>query len=296
MGAMPDAPTPDLAAAERFLAAHARVLDRRRFERLLRDGPAEPVRYAVAAYEARGGGFGHGLEPDGRGPDAQPAATALALRTLDEAGAWDEALVARTCDWLDRTAPAEGGATFVDPAIEGWPHAPWWRPEPGLPPSLVTTGPIAAVLHRHGVAHPWLDRATALMWERVEALADPTPYGMLGVMAFLDAVPDRERAEAAAGRVGEAIHAAGIVELDPDAPGETHGPLGFAPLPESLGRAFFEATTIDLHLDRLAAGQREDGGWTFNWTAWSPAAEAEWRGSLTVDALVLLRANGRPVG
>ena len=36
----------------------------------------------------------------------------------------------------------------------------------------------------------------------------------------------------------------------------------------------------------------DDGGWTFNWLAWSPAAEREWRGFLTVDALRLLRANG----
>jgi hypothetical protein len=39
--------------------------------------------------------------------------------------------------------------------------------------------------------------------------------------------------------------------------------------------------------------QREDGGWTFNWPAWSPLAELEWRGSVTVDALRVLRANGR---
>jgi len=31
----------------------------------------------------------------------------------------------------------------------------------------------------------------------------------------------------------------------------------------------------------------------FNWQAWSPAAEREWRGTVTVDALQLLRANGR---
>jgi hypothetical protein len=31
----------------------------------------------------------------------------------------------------------------------------------------------------------------------------------------------------------------------------------------------------------------------FNWLAWSPAAEREWRGAVTVEALHLLRANGR---
>jgi hypothetical protein len=46
-------------------------------------------------------------------------------------------------------------------------------------------------------------------------------------------------------------------------------------------------------LDHLAAGQSDDGGWTFNWLAWSPAAEMEWRGFVTVETLTLLRANGR---
>jgi hypothetical protein len=31
----------------------------------------------------------------------------------------------------------------------------------------------------------------------------------------------------------------------------------------------------------------------FNWPSWPPAAERDWRGYLTVDALRILRANGR---
>ena len=47
--------------------------------------------------------------------------------------------------------------------------------------------------------------------------------------------------------------------------------------------------------DAVAAYRNDDGGWTFNWPAWSLAAERDWRGFLTVDALRVLRANGRPV-
>ena len=116
--------TPDLDAAAQFLAAHGRVLDRRRFERLLGDGDAGPTRDAVAAYRNADGGFGHALEPDGRTPASQPAAVAPALRTLDEADAWDVDLAAGACDWLERAAPDEGGAIFVAPSVSGWPHAP----------------------------------------------------------------------------------------------------------------------------------------------------------------------------
>src|SRR4051794_11984765 len=177
---------PALAAAERFLAATARVLDRRRFERLFRDGPATPVRDAIAAYEGPDGGFGHALEPDARSPAGQPGAVALALRTLDEADAWDEALVARACDWLERVAPPEGGACFVDPTIEGWPRAPWWEPEPGRRASLVTTGPIAGTLLARDSAHPWLDRAATLAWGHIDGLQDPSPYTLLGAVGFLE--------------------------------------------------------------------------------------------------------------
>ena len=72
-----------------------------------------------------------------------------------------------------------------------------------------------------------------------------------------------------------------------------HTPLDFAPNPDSIARRLVDEATIEAHLDHLAAGQAEDGGWTFNWLAWSPVATSEWRGSLTVDALRTLRANGR---
>ena len=104
-------------------------------------------------------------------------------------------------------------------------------------------------------------------------------------------MPDRERAESALERAEAAIRK--IATLDPDAPGEAHGPLDFAPSPDSLARRLFDDATIAAHLDHLAAGQQDDGGWTFNFPAWSPAQEADWRGSFTVDALDTLRRNER---
>jgi hypothetical protein len=278
-------------AAAQFLAAHARILDRRRFARLFEDGAAAPVRDAVAAYRNDDGGFGHALEPDGRTPGSQPAAVRMALLTLHEADAWDDDVASGALGWLEANAPTEGGISFVLPSVAGWPHAPWWEPPDGLPAALFPTGGIAGVLHARGVEHPWLARATELLWSRLDGLDRIDAYEMRGVLAFLQHVRDRDRAEKAFDLL--ATRLADLVTLDPDAPGEIHGPLDFAPLPDSIGRRIFDAATIEAHLDHLAAAQRDDGGWTFNWPAWSRAAEAEWRGSLTVDALVTLRANGR---
>ena len=283
----------DFEAAAQFLASTGRVLDRRRFGRLFgTDGP-EPVRDAVAAYRNPDGGFGHALEPDGRCPGSQPLAIALALATLDEAGAWDDDLVQGACGWLERHAPAAGGAVAFDPSIEGWPHAPWWAPEAGQPPSISTTGLLAGALHARRVRHPWLDRATELMWTMISELTTTSPYDIRGVMYFLDRVPDRDRAGKAFGQCGPLILDQGLVTLDPAAPGEIHTPLDFAPLPGSLARRLFRPDVIEAHLDHLTAAQQDDGGWIFNWPAWSPAAAADWRGSITVDALRLLRGNGR---
>ncbi|HEX4062929.1 MAG TPA: hypothetical protein VHY58_18080 [Streptosporangiaceae bacterium] len=283
---------PDVNAAEQFLAAHGRVLDWRRFDRLFRDGAAEPVRDAVAAYRNADGGFGHALEPDGRAPASQGAAMEQALRILHEADAWDAGLVAGACDWLQAIAPAEGGAAFVEPSIEGWPHAPWWVPEDGRPAALLPTGMIAGTLHARGVRHPWLDRATELMWARIEDLADVGPYDLRGVLRFLDQVPDRSRAEQALPAAGAVLFKLNLVELDPEAPGETHGPLDFAPAP-GLAATLFDGATLEANLDHLARAQSDDGGWTFNWPAWSPATQADWRGCVTVEALLTLRAYGR---
>src|SRR2546426_9530848 len=105
--------TPDVDAAARFLAGNARILDRRRFERLFSGGDARHVRDAVAAFCNSDGGFGHALEPDGRTPASQPAAVAMALGPLDETDAWDEELVAGACEWLSAHAPPPGGAPVV---------------------------------------------------------------------------------------------------------------------------------------------------------------------------------------
>jgi hypothetical protein len=290
--------TPDFEAATTFIAANARVVDRRRFERFFQHGDATPVRDAVAAYRNADGGFGHALEPDCQAPGSQPATVEMALRILDEADTWDEDLVRGACDWLASVAPAEGGVAFIEPPLDGWPHAPWWVPEEGHPASLIITGLIAGTLHARGFQHLWLDQATETMWTRITRLTDVQAgpgggYEMSGVLRFLQYVPDRDRARAAFDRVGQLILDRKLAALDPEEPGEVHTPLDFAPMPDSLARALFDKPVIDAHLDHLAQAQLDDGGWTFNWLAWSPAAERDWRGYITVDTLRILRANGR---
>jgi hypothetical protein len=75
--------------------------------------------------------------------------------------------------------------------------------------------------------------------------------------------------------------------------GERLTALTLSPHPGAPSRALFTAAQLEEALDELAAGQQEDGGWTIDWLAWSPAATLESRGLVTVRALATLRAHGR---
>jgi len=65
--------TVDIEKASEFMRAHARLLDRRRFELLFGDGSVEATLAALSAYRNDDGGFGYGLEPDLRRRAASPA-------------------------------------------------------------------------------------------------------------------------------------------------------------------------------------------------------------------------------
>src|SRR5262249_58644100 len=130
-------------AAGGFVAAGARVLERRMFQRLFQDGPAGPVRDAIAAYRNADGGFGHGIEPDCRTPASQPAAVEMALRLMDAADEWDERLVRGACDWLLTVAPAGGGVSFAEATVSQGPDAAWWAAGAGHRAAVLRAGQLA---------------------------------------------------------------------------------------------------------------------------------------------------------
>lgn len=286
--------TPDFAKASDFIWRAARLLDRRRFAYLFLDGEKEAVLEALRPYQNPDGGFGNSLEPDLRGPMSQPVPTWTALCILDEVAAFADPMVMQACDYLLSITTAEGGVPFVLSSVRDYPHAPWWETADQPPASLNPTAAIAALLHKHRVAHPWLTVATEYCWRQLNAMEQTSPYEMRAVLPFLDWVSDRERAAQVFVRVGPKILEQKLVTLSPTTEEETHSPLSFATRPQSLARRLFSDEMIETHLDALAVAQQEDGGWQFNWLAWNPTTALEWRGIVTIEALVTLRAYGRP--
>jgi hypothetical protein len=280
----------DVAAAERFVLANARLLDTRRLACLAHGAPPGPVLAALRAYQNPDGGFGHALEPDLRAPHSEPVSALHALDILAEVNAGDDAMVGAAARWIAGVADPDGGVPFVLPAALDFPRAPWMEPSPG---GSHLTFAIAGKLWELGCAGPWLARATDWCWARLDA-----PDGLDGYMAkfaldFLDHVPDQARAQAAIERIRPALRADGSLPVPGGVEDEHLTPLGLSGRPGRRSRALFTDAQIEADLDTLEAGQQPDGGWTFDFLAWSPGQSAEWRGIVTVGALATLDAHGR---
>ncbi|WP_213454626.1 hypothetical protein [Rhizomonospora bruguierae] len=214
----------------------------------------------------------------------------VALFVMDEVGTIDGDLLSGCLRYLESITRPDGGVPWVLPTRS--PRGPWWAPADGLPGSLNPTTSIAGLLLKNGIAHPWVNRATDFCWTALENLTEPPgPYDIRAILKFLEHVPDRRRAETIWAALSRAVLT--VVDLDPDAEGETHGPLDFAPTPRSLARSMLPADVFDRHLDALAARQKPDGGWDFTFESWTPITRPEWRGWVTVEALVTLSENGR---
>lgn len=289
---------PDVSRARSFVATHGRVLERRRFDLLFAGAPAEPVLAALDGYRNPDGGYGWGLEPDLRSPESQPVAAMHALEVLAEVGPVRSRRSVELCDWLQAHTLDGGGLPFALPSTDPAGCAPHWLDPDTETPSLQITAQVAANAHlvaRHDPAvrdHPWLDRATAWCLDAIDGLeAAPHAYELMFAVRFLDAVaPVEPRALDLLDRLGRHLPDDGVVPVQGGAEGEALRPLDFAPRPGSAARRLFADEVIDADLQRLAAEQRDDGGWTVDYPSYSPAAELEWRAYATVEALRRLGA------
>ena len=280
----------DIAAAERFIHATARLLDRHRLAVLLDDAPAQPVLTALRAYQNPDGGFGHALEPDVRDPASQPTATLHALEVLAEVGALDDPMVGQAADWAARNANGDGALPFVLPSAARHPHAPWMTPNPDG--SFITFG-VVSILTRAGIQAPWLDVATSWCWYRIDRPDTLDAYWVKFALDFLDHEADEDRARAAIESLRPRIRADGAVPVPGGTENERLTALTLSPRPSLRSRTLFTNEQLHADLDHLEAGQLEDGGWMFDWLDWSPGQRVEWRGAVTLRAVTTLAAAGR---
>jgi hypothetical protein len=292
--------TVDLSAAAAFLAGSARVLDRRRFDLLFGDGTVEPVLAAVDGYRNPDGGYGWGLEPDLRSRTSQPGGALHAFEVFADVGDAAAERAVALCDWLASVELPDGGLPFALPVPDPAACAPFWSGADSTTSSLQITCIVVAAAYRAAARipalafQPWLATATQYCLTAIRALTTaPHPMELAFAVRFLDAAAAaRSDAPEVLETLRPYVPADGLLHVTGGAEDEYMRPLDFAPLPGGPARSLFESEVVEAELQGLADAQRPDGGWTVDFDSYSPAAALEWRGHRTVQALLLLRANG----
>jgi hypothetical protein len=292
--------TINLSAANEFMASHARVLDRRRFE--LRSGQTDPsaALAAVGGYRNADGGYGWGLEPDLRTPESQPGAARHAFEVFEDIAPAVAPQAATLCDWLDSITLPDGGLPFALPLSMTAGSGPWWGAADLSVSSLQITSATAAAAHRVAAhdsavaAHPWLQRATDYCLRAIEGIDQPPfAYVLAFSIDFLDAVHDiRPReAEVLLRHLSTFVPDDGNLRVQGGTEHEMLRPLDVAPFPDRPARALFGDEVISADLERLAALQQADGGWVVDYLKISPAGSLDWRGHATIRAIDILQSN-----
>ena len=276
--------------AEKHIWSTARVLEQRRFEVLFKGGDPEDHRAGAAAATRRPtAATGTRSSPTGAGRRASRRTSGPRWRRSRTPGA-----PTRASATTSRPSPRPTAASR-----SRWRASSRGRTRRGggseararcSPPRFSTPRSRAPASTTR-----WLQGAEAFCWAAVDAIESTHPYEVEAALTFLDAVPDRERAERAAERLGELVKAQDLVGKQPEgySEGEIHHPHDFARRPDSLARPWFSDEEIERSLDLLASRQQDDGGWRITWPVWTPAIAIEWSGIVTIAALKTLQAYGR---
>ena len=290
--------TMDITSAYSFLAGHARLLDRRRFEVLVQERDVEGLSAALDAYRNPDGGYGWGIEPDLRSPESQPVGAMHALEVFSEIGPPSAVRAVELCDWLAGIALPGGALPFTLPVEHPAACSPIWLGADHDRPSLQMTAQVTANALRVAsfeprvADHPWLAQATGLCVEAIRGLgSEPHAYELLFAARFVHALSmsDPATAEPLVERLALFIPSDGVLAVEGGVEGEALRALDLAPRP-GVVRELFADHVVSAEMDRLGRRQQPDGGWPVDFESSSTVASLEWRGYATVAAVMTLSA------
>ena len=294
-----------------YLKTRARPLERALYCCHFEEGSEDAAVDELLRFRNADGGFGHALEPDVHAPSSSALATGIALRMIAELDCPEgDELVPSAIDYLLSTLDHKTLTWRGVPSdANDHPHAPWWHDENG---SLANTFDNFQIIPRVlilGSMHAYAALVSARLLEQLTdvTIQTITELPILGTgggsdleyVAYLAQAPGLP--QAARDLLIERVVAAvpKTVITDPDKwSGYCLTPLRATPRPTSLGRGTIRAA-LDAHLDWTIDHQEADGAWNPTWTwcgsypdTW-PVAEQAWRGILTLETLLSLRAFGR---
>lgn len=298
--------------ARTFLKTAARPLERTLFEYRFEGAAPKRVLTELVRFQNSDGGFGHALEPDLRTPSSSALATGLGLRVLRELGCSPEhEIVHGAVTYLLTTYDTSAQVWRVAPPdTNAFPHAPWWHDQDGNLAQrfddfrIIPRALLVGLLWHFSAAVPtdWLDRVTA---DTVRCITADATLGEGGGgsdieyaigLAQARGLPPLYR-QTLVKRIRCAIPVATVRDVDQWG-SYCVTPLKVAPSPHALG-ADLIADALQAHLDYQIGHQSPQGTWDPTWT-WGSSypdvwkqAQLEWRGHLTLETLMALRAFGR---
>jgi hypothetical protein len=199
--------------------------------------------------------------------------------------------------WLAETALPGGALPFALPPANPTACAPFWAGADATASSLHITAAVVAQAHQVGLhdpnvaAHPWLGVATNYCLDAIARLREaPHAIELMFVLHLLEVLPD-VRGELS--RVAAFLPPNATMHVGGGLDDEFLRPLDYSPRPSGALRTQLDPPVITADLDRLEQLQQTDGGWVVGFRSYSPAADLEWRGYATVEALSILHRNGR---
>ncbi len=278
----------------------ARSLEQSLFNYHFGTGSVEAVLDALAAFQNEDGGFGHGLEPDVQTAASSVLATTVAFQTLRSLNVnKTHPLVQGGIAYLEDLYSADQQSwPFVPQAVVNAPRAPWWQYDADT--TNYWHNPRPEVL---GYLLDWGNRelaeevltavlATATATETIEFHA---------LFCYLRLLKTAVLPAEARSTLQPLVKkwAMQLVETNP-AQWAGYGlrPLAVAPTPDDFLADYF-AEAIEQELTYLVNTQQADGAWHPAWSwgeaypdVW-PQAAAAWKGVITLNNLLTLRAYGR---
>ncbi len=245
------------------------------------------------------------MEPDLGLPDSSALATSVAFQYLSDIGAdKDYPMVQRSIAYLVNTFdPGRSGWPIVVPAVDDYPHAPWWGYE-GAIAGFGWGNPSAEILgyliefggnETDGLEAKVTTRALARLQELAET-REPDFHELLCFKRLFERAGVELKVQLA-----ELLRNLILATVSVD-PGEWGGyvctPLTFVQAPDDPFTELFDQSVLEAnldHIERTISGDHWEPTW--NWgdaypDAWE-VAKREWAGKITADNLLILRAFGR---
>jgi len=297
--------------AREFLITQARSLERSLFNHYFEDAPVDLVVAELKKFQNSDGGFGNALEPDMRSPSSSALATEMGMQILAKAEiSAEHPIVNAAVAYILSSIHPDTLTWRVAPLdVNDHPHAPWWHDEGGslkrtFDDYLITPrAGIIAVLHQYAELLPvgWLSKMTYSTLNAIKKMDAEKFSGGGDALVYT-----RKLAEAPGLAPKDKSWLTEKVQQLADQnvarkPEEWSQycapPLKLAPTPVCITSGVL-ADCLPTHLDYIIEKQHPEGFWDVTW-AWSDypddweIAKGEWRGYLTLETLLSLRAYGR---